>query len=183
MQNSHLFTLTLLQDGRALAVDDSGLVNQPGELYNVSTGQWTLTGNMYYAHSGYAVALLSNGNVLAYGNHFACYAGQFFNPVTNTWSRTNGQCSTGISTGPLTLLGTGKALVAGGSIIYSGRSSSVAHADLYDPSSNNWISTGMLNQARSSHTLTLLLNGQALAAGGFNSQGSTYLTSTELYTP
>ena len=186
MQNFHIFTLVLLQDGRALAVDDSGLVNEPGELYNPSTGQWTLTAEMYYAHSGDTVTLLPNGNVLAYGNHFACYGGQFFNPNTNTWSRTMGQCSTGISVGPLMLLGTGKALLAGGSIIYSGRSSTVARANLYDPSSNNWVSTGMLNQARSAHTLTRLLNGQALAAGGFtkNSNGTTtFLTSAELYTP
>jgi Galactose oxidase, central domain/Kelch motif len=52
MQSSHSFTLVLLPDGRALAVDDSGLVNSPGELYNPSTGQWTLTGAMYYAHKG-----------------------------------------------------------------------------------------------------------------------------------
>jgi len=185
MQSLHLFTLTLLQDGRGLAVDDSGTVNSPGELYNPSTGQWTLTGLMYYAHSGDAVALLPNGNVLAYGNHFACYAGQFFNPSTNTWSRTMGQCGTGISFGPLTLLGNGKALLAGGAIVYSGKSTVVARADLYDPSSNTWAVTGSLSQARSAHTLIELLNGQALAAGGFtkNSTGSTFLTSAELYTP
>jgi hypothetical protein len=185
MQSLHLFTLTLLQDGRGLAVDDSGTVNSPGELYNPSTGQWTLTGAMYYAHSGNAVALLPNGNVLAYGNHFACYGGQFFNPSTNTWSRTIGQCGTGISFGPLTLLGNGKALLAGGTIVYSGKSTVVAHANLYDPSSNTWALTGALNQARSAHTLIELLNGQALAAGGFtkDSVGTTFLTSAELFTP
>ena len=185
MQSFHIFTLTLLQDGRALAVDDLGSTGAPGELYNVSTGQWTLTGAMYYAHSGDAVVLLPNGNVLAYGNHFACYGGQFFNPSTNTWSRTMGQCYTGISFGPLTLLGSGKALLAGGTIIYSGKATVVAHANLYDPSSNTWAVTRALNQARSAHTLIRLLNGQALAAGGFtkNSTGSTFLTSAELYTP
>jgi hypothetical protein len=185
MQSFHLFTLTLLQDGRGLAVDDSGSVNSSGELYNPSTGQWTLTGVMYYAHSGDAVALLPNGNVLAYGNHFACYAGQFFNPSMNTWSRTMGQCGTGISFGPLTLLGNGKALLAGGTIVYSGKANFVARADLYDPSSNTWAVTGALSQARSAHTLVELLNGQALAAGGFtkNSTGSTFLTSAEFYTP
>jgi hypothetical protein len=185
MQNFHIFTLTLLQDGRALAVDDAGQTGAPGELYDPSTGQWTLTAGMYYAHSGDAVTLLPNGDALAYGNHFPCYGGQFFNPTTNTWSRTMGQCYTGISVGPLTLLGNGKALLAGGSIIYSGKSSPVSHANLYDPSSNNWVSTGMLNQARSAHTLTRLLNGQALAAAGFakNNGNITFLTSVELYTP
>jgi hypothetical protein len=50
--------------------------------------------------------------VLVYGNHFACYASEFHNPTANTWSRTNGTCGTAVSYGPLTLLGTGKALLA-----------------------------------------------------------------------
>jgi N-acetylneuraminic acid mutarotase len=186
LQSTHSFTLVPLQDGRALAVDDSGNVNQESEIYNPSTAQWTLTGIMYYAHEGDAV-LLPNGNALAYGNHFACYGGQFFNPSMNTWSRTQFQCGTGISFGPLALLATGKALLAGGVIVYSGRETSVTKADLYDFSSNAWASTGALNQARDAHTLTRLLSGQVLAAGGGVVQGpgspKTFLTSAELYAP
>ena len=186
MQSSHSFTLTLLADGRALAVDGSGTVNSPGEIYNPSTGQWTVTGNMYYAHSGGVAVLLPNGDALAYGNHFACYAGQFFNPSANTWSRTVGQCGTDTSFGPLALLGTGKVLLAGGVIIYSGSASSVSRAELYDSSTNTWLGTGALNQARTSHTLTRLLSGQSLAAGGFlrvADGAATLLTSAELYVP
>jgi len=177
---------TLFQDGRALAVDDSGTVNSLGELYDPSSGQWSLTGALYYAHSGSSIALLANGEVLAYGNHFACYAAQIFNSTANTWSRTMGQCGTGISFGPLALLATGKVLLAGGSIIYSGKANVVSNADLYDPSTNGWLSTGRLNQARQNHTLTRLLNGQVLAAGGSFKEPTgpiTYLTSAELYTP
>jgi N-acetylneuraminic acid mutarotase len=186
MQSDHLFSLTLLQDGRALAVDDSGTVNSPGELYDPSSGQWSLTGPLYYAHSSSSIAALANGEVLAYGNHFACYAAQTYNPTANTWSRTIGQCGTGISFGPLALLATGKVLLAAGSIIYSGKATVVSNADLYDPSSNSWLSTGRLNQARQNHTLTRLSNGQVLAAGGSFKEPTgpiTYLTSAELYTP
>jgi hypothetical protein len=65
MQSFHLFALTLLQDGRALAVDESGQTGAPGELYNPSTGQWTLTAGMVFGNSerGNAIALLPNGNV------------------------------------------------------------------------------------------------------------------------
>ena len=186
MQSFHPFMLTLLLDGRALAVDDSGSTGAPGELYNPSTGQWTLTAGMYYAHSGDAAVLLPNGDVLAYGNHFPCYAGQFFNPGTNTWSRTMGQCQTGISVGPLALLSNAKVLLAGGSIIYSGKSTSVAHAGLYDPSINSWLGTSALHQARAAHTLTRLLNGRVLAVGGFVEVAggtATFLTSAEVYAP
>ena len=185
MQSFHPFSLTLLLDGRALAVDDSGTTGSPGELYDPSNGQWSLTGAVYYAHSGTSIALLPSGDVLAYGNHFACYAGQFFSPSTNNWSRTLSQCGTDISFGPLTLLNTGKVLLAGGTIVYSGKASTVRRAALYDPSTNTWAGTGLLNQARSGHTLTRLLNGQALAAGGSvrDSSGTTFLASSELYTP
>lgn len=73
----------------------------------------------------------------------------------------------------MALLGTGKVLLAGGSIIYGGKSFPSAHSSLYDPSTNTWLFTALLKQA-GSHTLTLLLNGQALAVGG---------SDAELYTP
>ena len=169
MNLSHAAPLTLLQDGQALVADETA------ELYDPATGQWTKTSAMYYnfGTSRLAAVLLTNGDALVYGNHFACYASEFYNPTANTWSRTNGQCYTGVSYGPLALLGTGKVLLAGGVIIYSGKSSPSAHSSLYDPSTNTWLSTGSLRQA-GNHTLTPLSNGQALAVGG---------SDAELYTP
>jgi hypothetical protein len=169
MHNSRTAVLTLLQDGQALVADETA------ELYDSSTGQWAFTGAMYYTFgtSRLATALLTNGDVLVYQNHFACYASEFYSPTANTWSRTNGQCGTGVSAGPLALLGTGKALLAGGFIIYSGKSSPSANSSLYDPSTNTWTPTGKLKVA-GGHTLIVLLNGQALAVGG---------SDAELYTP
>jgi len=57
---------------------------------------------------------------------------------------------------------------------------------LYDSSTNSWLLTGSMNQARASHTATLLQNGQVLVAGGSvkNQNGTfTILASAELYTP
>jgi hypothetical protein len=83
----------------------------------------------------------------------------------------------------LTLLGTGKALVAGGRDKYSFTS----YSRLYDPSTNSWPSTsaGHMNSLRSGHTATLLPNGQVLVAGGyFVSNGTvSQLASAEVYTP
>jgi hypothetical protein len=170
LPNFHLFALMLLQDGRALAVDESG---SSGQLYDRSTGQWTATTNMYYSHSGVSTALLPNGNALVYGNKFSCYAAEFYNPSANTWSRTLGQCGNAISFGPLALLGTGKVLIAGGAVMYSGKSFPTANCDLYDPSTNRWTATGSLMQSVR-HSATRLLNGQVLAVGG---------SDAELYTP
>jgi hypothetical protein len=173
LPNFHLFALMLLQDGRALAVDESDSSYTPGQLYDRSTGQWTATTNMYYSHSGVSTALLPNGDALVYGNKFSCYAAEFYNPSANTWSRTLGQCGNAISFGPLALLGTGKVLIAGGTVKYSGKSFPTANCDLYDPSTNRWTATGSLMQSVR-HSATRLLNGQVLAVGG---------TDAELYTP
>ena len=168
LHNRRFAPLTLLKDGRALVADETA------ELYDPSIEQWTMTGAMYYTFgtSRLATALLTNGDVLVYGNRFACYASEFYNPTVNTWSRTNGTCGTAVSYGPLALLGTGKALLAGGFVIYSGKSFPSANSFLYDPSTNSWTGTGKLKQA-GGHTLTLLPSGQALAVGGADAEPCT----------
>jgi len=77
-----------------------------------------------------------------------------------------------ISYGPLTLLGTGKVLLAGNAIMYGGKSFPTTNCALYDPSTNSWSLTSSLKQV-AHHSLTRLLNGQVLAVG----------TDAELYTP
>ena len=74
------------------------------------------------------------------------------------------------------MLPNGKVLVAGGS-----NDNSLASAELYDPASGTWTTTGSLANARYFHTATLLPNGKVLVAGGY-SAGS-YLASAELYDP
>jgi hypothetical protein len=123
-------------------------------------------------HTGVPTALLTNGDVLIYGNKYSCYAGEFYNPFANTWARTQRQCGNAISYGPLALLGTGKVLLAGNAIMYGGKSFPTTNCALYDPSTNSWTLTGSLKQV-AHRTLTRLLNGQVLAVG----------TDAELYTP
>ena len=173
LPNFHLVALALLQDGRALAVDESDSSGTPGQLYDSSTRQWTPTTQMYYSHASVSTALLTSGNLLVYGNKYSCYAAEFYNPSANTWARTQGQCSNAISFGPLALLGSGKVLLAGGVVMYGGKSFPTANCDLYDPSTNTWLTTGKLRQS-ARHSATRLFNGQVLAIGG---------TDAELYTP
>jgi uncharacterized protein YjdB len=72
-----------------------------------------------------------------------------------------------------TLLGDGRVLVAGGSLL--------ASADLFDPSTRMFSSTSSMVTPRSNHTATLLPNGQVLIAGGFS--GAAALSSAELFDP
>ncbi len=170
---------TRMQDGRVLVPQGS-----VGELYDPSGGQWSLTSAMYFGQPSTDAVLLPDGDVLIFGSpNSTTYSSESYDPFTNVWARTFGQNYGNILSGPLALLDTGKALLAGGAGKYR---SILRSAMLYDPSTNDWTLTGSLNVARRNHTLTLLPDGKALAAGGvsLNSSGATVIVgSAELYTP
>jgi N-acetylneuraminic acid mutarotase len=77
-----------------------------------------------------------------------------------------------------TLLANGRVLVAGG----VNSNSFLASAELYNPLTGMWISTGAMNSSRTDHTATLLANGKVLVVGG-TSNGSNKLSGAELYDP
>jgi hypothetical protein len=64
-------------------------------------------------------------------------------------------------------------------------SKTIKSAELWNPSTQAWTSTGSLNGSRFGESVTVLLNGEALVAGGEHStkSGSVVLASAELYRP
>ncbi len=72
-----------------------------------------------------------------------------------------------------TLLNTGKVLVAGGAL-------NVAQAELYDPGSGTFATTGSMTTWRAFHTASILQSGEVLIAGGSN---GSELATAELYDP
>ncbi|HXX99920.1 MAG TPA: IPT/TIG domain-containing protein [Candidatus Limnocylindrales bacterium] len=90
-----------------------------------------------------------------------------------------GSLNTGRNGSTVTVLDSGKVLVAGGN---DSLLNSLASAELYDPAAGTFTATGSLNVARSDHTATLLNNGQVLLVGGSDSSGLD-LGSSELYDP
>jgi N-acetylneuraminic acid mutarotase len=81
-----------------------------------------------------------------------------------------------------TLLQNGQVLIAGGVIdtptdsVYA-----IASAELYNPTTGTWTTTGSLNHERYNFTATLLPNGQVLIAGGEDNVN--YTSTAELYNP
>lgn len=149
--------LTLLQNGDALIAgnceagapgDEDGCTS---ELF--SNGHWSLTNLAFCGVAANTAALLPNGDVVIdVTGGTAEGLGQFYDPSTNLWKATQGAPPAGA----LASLANGKVLAVAGS-----------SAQLYDPSTNEWTQTGGLNQAIfDGLTLTRLLNGQVLAAGG-----------------
>lgn len=76
-----------------------------------------------------------------------------------------------------TLLPNGKVLVVG--------RYDVATAELYDPTTGTWTSTGLMTAVRHDiqEVAVLLGTGQVLAVGGTDSSGGNALASAELYQP
>ncbi|CAF4049216.1 unnamed protein product [Rotaria sp. Silwood1] len=80
-----------------------------------------------------------------------------------------------------------KVLVTGGSgydeNTYWGSKNS---SELYDPLTEIWTKTANMNNARDSHTASLLINGKVLVSGGYFTDGKGFwesLNSSELYDP
>ena len=146
----------------------------PGE-----TAGWQATGSLITGRTDHTATLLDNGQVLVAGGYGAAgylASAELYDPVTKTWSATNGPLATARSGHTATLLSNGQVLVAGG----KNAGGWLGSAELYDPVEKTWSTTGAFTPARVWHTATLLGTGKVLVAGGSNSLG---LTSTVLYNP
>jgi len=178
---------TLLANGEVLLAGGENFINgvetilTTAELYNPSSGVWSVTGSMITGIYSPASALLGNNDVLI------ANAAQFYSPTTASWAKTGPLPRTAENPLRATLLPNGNVLASGTNCSYSGCGHvPTATCFLYTTSTNSWSVTGKLNQPRIDHTSTLLLNGKVLIAGGLDrglGTGITILGSAELYTP
>ena len=180
-------TATLLPNGKVLVVsgDENG---NSAELYDPNTGTWSNTGSLNTGRFQHTATLLQNGKVLVAGGEnpggarSALNSAELYDPATGTWSNT-GNLNTARELHTATLLSNGKVLVASGFVDF-GLGRVTNSAELYDPDTGTWSSTGNLNQGRAFHTATLLTGGKVLVAGGFFVDGLPNITnSAELYDP
>jgi N-acetylneuraminic acid mutarotase len=188
-------TATLLPNGTVLIVGGNhGVVDDyarlsSAELYDPDTGTWTAAGEMNVRRSGHSATLLPDGTVLVAGGvegfDEAWASSELYDPATRTWT------ATGAMTVPrlahtATLLPNGTVLVAGGDGGPEVASSTVlASAELYDPLSGTWASTGTMTERRWLHTATLLQDGTVLVVGSglLDRDDSQPSATAELYDP
>jgi N-acetylneuraminic acid mutarotase len=186
-------TATLLPNGKVLVTGGENHTNLGGtvvlasaELYDPASGTWTGTGSLATARDFHTSTLLPNGQVLVAGgeNHsnnggssVVLASAEVYDPASGTWAAT-GSLATPRAIHTATLLPDDKVLIAGGHN-NSSSSRTLGSAELFDPSSGTWMTTGSLGTARYNHTATLLGDGTVLIAAGGNAGNS--LASAELY--
>jgi len=167
---------TVLQNGKVLVASGN-----TAELYDPAVdatasppqnvgASWTYTGNLNSFRAGHSAIRLTDGRVLVAGGYnynqsglFGVNSAELYDPSTGTWSYTANP-STVRAGHTATLLANGKVLVAGGTD-GSHPPNPLSSAELYDPATGTWTSTGILSTARRSLTATLLLNGKVLVTG------------------
>jgi len=141
-------TATLLNDGKVLVAGGIAVLPGPNgstalataELYNPTTGTFTLTGNTIVGRFGHAATLLNNGTVLleggcsCTGNTPFLASAELYSPAAGTFALT-GNLNTSRAGEPLaaTLLNSGIVLLAGGENGTATNGTILSSAELYEP--------------------------------------------------
>jgi len=154
-------TAILLSTGKVLVIGGYGTRSYPevapAELYDPASHTFSAAG-AYTGRGGCDFCapsiLLADGTVLFPGQ----YPAQLYDPTSDAFSVGGTMISDQSAAVTLT---NGKALFAGG--VEIGRSS---RAEVYDPATHTFASTGTMAQPRVWHTLNWLPNGMVLAVGG-----------------
>lgn len=196
-------TATLLTDGKVLvagsavykayclAGDDSA------ELYDATLGSFAYTGTMADRRYGHTATRLQNGEVLMTGgfsfDSSACLvdetspglaSAELYDPANGSFLPTGSM--TEVRGGhTATLLKSGKVLVAGGGTVGGGDpqfGNGSITAEVYDPLTSVFTSTGNMTTGRVGQTATLLADGKVLIVGGLASAADPVATA-ELYDP
>ena len=186
-------TATRLPDGHVLfAGGDPRPWNFDGpyldsaELYDPATGTFSPTGSLATGRNMHTATLLLDGRVLVVGGNRSgqhpIASAELYDPATGTFSVT-GSLTIGRGFHTATLLLDGRVLVVGGTSDGWVGSSVLASAEVFDPKTGTFTTTGSMSAKRANHTATLLADGRVLVTGGTTSGGIASLASAEIYDP
>lgn len=192
---------TLLASGKVLVTGGCSLFTPPNvcsqyasapELYDPATGTWTATTPMVQVRGQHTATLMQDGRVLVAGGGTdteGCFASaEIFDPNTELWVETGamstprcGHHAALIQRGP----NAGMVMVFSGSTV-CGACQPVTTAELYDPTTGTWKSTGSLAMGRfwsvSSDTPSPgLADGNIMVIGGLTCCPYTEVNEAEIY--
>jgi len=162
---------------------DSGL--RATQAFDASTGAFHRVGDLGFRHdAGGTATALGDGSVLVAGGHVpAISTAERYDPASEQWTAA-GDMVTARRGHTATRLADGRVLIAGG-VICCDMAGEVltGTAEVYDPRTGVFQSTGSLMTARGFHTATLLADGRVLATGGFVAVDGSTTASAEVYDP
>ncbi len=161
----------LLDNGKVLVVGDGA------EIFDSTSLNYSVIPNRTLIRNSHTVTKLQDGRILILGGLSTV---EIYDSSTSTFSNTGSMIQVIRTTHTATLLANGKVLVTGG--YQTNSSSSLLSAELYDPTTGIFTSTGNMNYARRTHNATLLTDGTVLISGGFDSLGKR-ITIAEIYNP
>jgi Galactose oxidase, central domain len=151
-------------------------------LVTVTSSGFVPTGTMHVERIGHTATLLKDGKVLIVGGGDA--TAELFDPASGTSSFT-GVPVMGRLGATATLLSDGRVLIAGGLGLTAGPDGHLPllnTAEIFDPATGTFGSTGTMVQARQQHIATLLEDGKVLIAGGYFGY-ICFTASAELFDP
>ena len=183
-------TATFLKNGKLLIAGGwTGRYNvrRSAELYDPATGVFTPTGEMVIERAGNTAALLPDGKVLVAGgedrSENALASAEVYDPTTGKFTRT-GDMAEPRGEATATGLRNGKVLIVGGGSGHYPSQSVYRSAELYDPATGKFTSTGQMSVGRHKHAAVLLASGKVLVVGGSdNRDWHGEYSSAEIYDP
>jgi hypothetical protein len=148
------------------------------ELYDPRLGQFSLLPDMNYPRAAHSTTLLDDGSVLVIGGTIVHTPIERYLPTEKRFESIE---STEIarSNHSSTMLMDGKVLIAGG---VNESSVTLADAVLFDPKTESYSATGLMNVGRTGHTASMLSDGSVALVGG-NGADQWALASIEIYDP
>jgi N-acetylneuraminic acid mutarotase len=181
-------SLVALPGGNALAAGGIDWPNDApiafAQVYRGDDGTWVEAAPLLSPRWGHA-ALVVGDNVLVVGGS-AVYpssdslaTAELYDPSEDRW-REAAAMSHGRWGPRAVLLEDGRVLVAGGNRGNHFETERFTTAELYDPVTDTWTTTGSMLEARAMCSLTRLADGRVLAAGGYDGYN---LSSAEVYDP
>lgn len=170
----------VLADGRVLVpggnhVHHLGATVPEAEIFDPVGGSWSPTTTMVSPHAKHTVTVLDDGRVLVTGGEGRLLGevrgnpltvSEVFDPRTGGWTATGPMRTEVPFNHSATRLWDGRVLVAGGAFEGTGGSGTLDEAQLFDPSSDTWVSTSSMSVPRTYHASVRLTDGRVLVAGG-----------------
>ncbi|HYL36029.1 MAG TPA: kelch repeat-containing protein [Bryobacteraceae bacterium] len=165
-QHAGFSTATLLNDSRVLIVGGTVALSF-GELYDPASGNFVATGGTVAEHgNGLTATLLADGRVLIAGGFDASQglsvaAAEIYDPTTGSFTKT-GSLATDRFGHTATLLQDGRVLVAGGDHVVDATFNPLSSAEIFDPATGQFSTTGAMHAGRDSPFAVRLASGKVL---------------------